>query len=76
MADDLVDLDGSGDGYSGTFRWKKSKKLQSLPERSPEPISLEEGWIGYFLSRCCDENAAAGLIAKVQADLSMVCGTN
>lgn len=23
--------DGDGDGYTGTFRWKSSKQLQSLP---------------------------------------------
>ena len=73
MADNLIDLDGTGDGYSGTFRWKKAKKLQSLPNRQTEtPISLDEGWMGYFFSRCDDENETALLLSKVQSDLSMV----
>eukprot|EP01040_Poterioochromonas_malhamensis_P011806 gene11806-12881_t len=44
--------------YSGTFRWKSSKKLPNLPplltkqiDHIEEYISLEEGWKSYFLTR-------------------------
>ena len=29
--DSQLDLEGDGDGYSGTFRWKRSKTLPSMP---------------------------------------------
>lgn len=49
--------------YSGTFRWKSTKKLLSLPplinrlevaytiDTISEIIALNQGWKGYFLSR-------------------------
>jgi hypothetical protein len=60
-----IDLNAEEDKstYSGTFRWKLSKKLPSLPlllngleEKYPietirDNISLEQGWKSYFLSR-------------------------
>ncbi len=42
------------DGYSGTFRWKKSKKLPNMPSKATmnnKKISLKSSWKQYLLSR-------------------------
>lgn len=60
MADAQNEIDDSLDmsSYSGTFRWKASKNLPSLPPISrlssllePFQLNLDRGWRGYFYSR-------------------------
>ena len=47
-----VDLEGNGEGYSGTFRWKNSKILPSMPKTHPNDcLNVSNGWMEYFLSR-------------------------
>jgi hypothetical protein len=68
-----VDLEGDGDGYSGTFRWKRSKILPSMPS-SPAGanLNLSSGWMEYFLSRESTSELAQQLIAHVHQDLSLI----
>lgn len=67
----LVDVDGNGDGYSGTFRWKSSKILGKIapPSRPPTPV---KGWMTYFMSRSSDSQIVEDLVSKVRSDLSLV----
>jgi hypothetical protein len=68
-----VDLEGNGDGYSGTFRWKKSKILPSMPSFTPgHELNLSRGWMEYFLSRETTVELSQQLIAKVHQDLSLI----
>jgi hypothetical protein len=54
-----IDINAEQDSssYSGTFRWKSSKKLLSLPQvtsnlpREFPKVDLSKGWKNYFLSR-------------------------
>lgn len=47
-----LDLDGDGNGYSGTFRWKATKKLMSLPKFIGECEDLNyNSWMEFFSSR-------------------------
>ena len=80
-----VDLEGDGDGYSGTFRWKKTKKLQSMPAYDP-PVAatraretsnnvynlLHGQWMNYFVARGVTNDAGLHLVATVQQDLAMI----
>lgn len=69
-----IDLDGVQEGgYSGTFRWKKDKKLPLMPTFNRDSsIVLDEkkGWMTYFTSR--NKDAALQLVVKAQQDLSLV----
>ena len=77
-----VDLEGDGDGYSGTFRWKRTKKLQSMPAVGPpvktrleagSAYNLQHGqWMNYFVARSTTDDAGLRLIAQVQQDLAMI----
>ena len=85
--DNKLDLEGNHEGYSGTFRWKSSFKLPSLPTNYNEilnsnvkvnnKINYSQGWLQYFLSR--DEYTTnkgikvnSPLVAVAQNDLSLV----
>ena len=56
-----IDLEGNQEGYSGTFRWKSSLKLPSLPSSYHEilkksisiknSINYGKGWLQYLLTR-------------------------
>lgn len=67
-----VDLEGDGDGYSGTFRWKKSKKLRNMPPCPPSKLDLSGGWLEYLLSRDNTEPNGVSLVGQAQQDLSMI----
>jgi hypothetical protein len=69
--EEQVDLEGNAEGYSGTFRWKKTKKLLSMPDFiSASRASFEmdtKGWITFFKSR-----VSPTFMQTVQQDLSVV----
>ena len=80
-----IDLDGQEGGQmSGVFRWRMSHKLPVLPavslsagvakeSRSLPKLVLNQGWMGYFKSRCHgEENEMASLIQFVQQDLCAI----
>eukprot|EP01038_Epipyxis_sp_PR26KG_P008613 gene8613-11646_t len=59
MLDNLVDAEGDGSGYSGTFRWKASKLLQSIPLMNTSnlpKLNYGRGWMEYFISRSNNNN--------------------
>ncbi len=55
-----IDVEGKEEGgYSGTFRWKSSKKLPRLSTSTSSEAknksivtSAQEGWMGYFKEVC------------------------
>lgn len=70
-----TDLDlgeGSEDGYmSGTFRWKKTKKLLSMPKvlsmsKSQLDLDVSMGWMEYFFSRAASDQETLDLITKAK----------
>ena len=68
-----VDLDGDGSGYSGTFRWKSTKVLNSMPASVNKRLKLDfTSWMKYFSSRCKSVETAKHLIQTIQKDLSYV----
>jgi hypothetical protein len=77
MMESDLDLDGSSeDGYmSGTFRWKKTKKLLSMPKRSapaPAPLVITKGWMDYLMSRGTSDQETYELISQAKSDLSLI----
>lgn len=65
--EDSVDLEGDGSGYSGTFRWKASKKLNSLPLTSKNRKTMEyTNWMKYFVFRSASDEEAGVLVKMVQ----------
>ena len=70
----VIDVDGDGNGYSGTFRWNKSKMLQSMPSvhESLKINTYKGGWMAYLMNRCRDDKKCASLIKRIQSDLSMI----
>ncbi len=73
--EDQVDIEGNGEGYSGTFRWKKSKVLGSMPPRMHPLIRglfNEDGWMTFFMTRVPVGNDCANLINAVRSDLSFI----
>lgn len=73
MKDDDLDLEGDGDGYSGTFRWKKTKKLNSMPNwNASQKLNISGGWMEYLISRGNTEDDSINLIGKAQQDLSLI----
>eukprot|EP01041_Mallomonas_annulata_P004553 gene4553-9033_t len=68
-----LETEGDGDGYSGTFRWKATKKLGEMPLFSPLcRLDVCSGWMKYFLSRCPTDSEQIQLVMKVQKDLSII----
>lgn len=72
-----LDLDGTGDGYSGTFRWKKSKILPSMPSISCDisqlgKLNLSRGWMEYFQSRQQSVESTNELVSLIQHDLCFI----
>ena len=53
MNEQDIDLEGNGEGYSGTFRWKQNKKLYSFPKPNTNNklLNVNRAWMEYFLSR-------------------------
>ncbi len=84
VSENEIDVDGTSDGYSGTFRWKSSKILPSMPEYNSNNVInydttdnaidvSDDGWMAYFLSRCQgNANEAINLIHKAKSDLSLI----
>jgi hypothetical protein len=71
----LIDIEGTGDGYSGTFRWKKTKKIASVKDIGGVLKSIEandSGWIGYFKSRYESPADCARLIKFAQSDMCLI----
>jgi hypothetical protein len=70
---DIDDNDLDTNSYSGTFRWKASKKLPSLPPLDApllaSYIDYQHGWKGYFLSR---QQQDSSLMQIALQDLSLV----
>jgi hypothetical protein len=66
-----VDLEGKGDGYSGTFRWKKTKILPTIPKCSSD-VNINAGWMEYLLSRFESVEDGFALVTKAQKDLCMI----
>lgn len=67
------------DGYSGTFRWKKSKRLPSLPVThstlADDVDHLREslkGWMQYLVSRCETVSECNSLVQYAQQDMSLI----
>lgn len=76
---DINDEVGLGDGYSGTFRWKASKILPSLPSPkenlvlSTGSINLQQGWKEFFESRAkLSEARPRDMVEFALSDLSIV----
>lgn len=77
-----VDLDETEDGYmSGTFRWKKSKKLPSMPAvreglseglSGTPPLDVSRGWMEYFLSRGSTDEERVQLVTQAKSDMSII----
>ena len=68
-----IEVDGDGDGYSGTFRWKKSKALPSIELLADDGIiEVSKGWMTYFQSRYRNVIMQEATLAKVKADLSLI----
>lgn len=67
-----VDLEGNGEGYSGTFRWRKSKALPSMPPYTHTELSLHSGWMEYFLSRCSSTDECKALVHQATNDLCLI----
>jgi len=68
-----VDLEGDGDGYSGTFRWKQNYQLASLPRATSHVEQFNyESWGTYFFSRTSSRPAGALLVQQVQSNLSII----
>ncbi len=68
-----IDLEGDGNGYSGTFRWKQQHKFKSLPSISnAEVLCYENGWGPYLRSRCKNDEEGKQLVAEVRTDLSII----
>lgn len=68
-----LDLEGNGDGYSGTFRWKKSKKLNNMPAfNGVSRLNISGGWMEYLISRGNTEDDSVALIGHAQQDLSLI----
>ncbi|CAM9924975.1 unnamed protein product, partial [Ectocarpus fasciculatus] len=75
---DDIDENVSG-GYSGTFRWKKTKALPGLPATSSvladDTEHLQEsmkGWMQYLVSRCETVEECNKLIALAKHDMSLI----
>lgn len=65
-----LQLDPRGDGmYSGSFRWKETKRFPPLPVGSHGPVELRNGWQGYLASRSDDR---CDLVATATSDPSML----
>jgi hypothetical protein len=78
-----LDIDSSSSSYSGTFRWKKTKHLPSMPIMAVDllkkgKVQLDKGWKDYFLSRGklshVNNTSDSGdyLIEYAHSDLSLV----
>lgn len=71
-----LDLDETMDGLmSGTFRWKKTKKLPSMPAREGSQgshLDVSKGWMEYFLSRGGSDQEKMKLITTAQSDMSII----
>lgn len=75
------EMDDGTDGYSGTFRWKKTKKLSNLPLdasnniASVDPDAAAEslqGWMQYLVSRCGTATEVKSIVDLAQRDLSII----
>lgn len=66
-----VDLEGDGDGYSGTFRWKKTKKFKSIPVCDND-VDLNGGWMEYLISRFSNIDEGLSFVKEVHSDLSII----
>lgn len=67
-----INLEGDGDGYSGTFRWKKTKQLKNMPAYPNEAASsVLVGWMDFFHHRF-DEDQCLHMLAAIQSDLSYI----
>jgi hypothetical protein len=73
MKSNDLDLEGNGDGYSGTFRWKRTKKLKSMPSwNKSRKLNITGGWMEYLISRGSTEDDSITLIGQAQQDLSLI----
>lgn len=66
-ASDDLQLDPRGDGlYSGTFRWRATKKFPPLPPvDNQRRVDLDHGWQGYLASR---SDSAHDLVKEATRD--------
>jgi len=67
---DLELIPGPGE-FTGTFRWSKKKKLNSLPPFPSCSVKLDKSWTGYFQTRSPKQ---IDLSAIAKADPSLVDG--
>ncbi len=70
-----VDLEGDGSGYSGTFRWKSSKRLGSLPTTTNNRKMIKfTDWMSYLSSRESADltQTTRQMIQNIQSDLSCI----
>lgn len=71
MEDEVEDYMGEDGQYSGTFRWKRTKKLKSMPPPklplSNEPLPYK-GWKTYLMERVPVDS----FLRSVQEDMSII----
>lgn len=75
MNSDWDDEPGVSGGYSGTFRWKTTKKLPCLPPRTvPKSVcsDVSDGWVNFFVSRFVTKEQITGMMNMAHADMSLI----
>ena len=67
------------EGYSGTFRWKKEKRLPSLPTTATTVADDKEhldeamkGWMQYLVTRCETPAECNSIITGAKKDMSLI----
>ena len=68
----MDDIDpNSSSGYSGTFRWKATKILPALPNRTVAKnicSDVTESWVTFFLSRFSGDAEGMEMLQAARAD--------